>query len=75
MEQAEKRNTDSKQIVKKKDNLTAFSAFAGGALGWTANTSLSMLTDADMTPFYVVSISLGVMIGLLWDISNKMNRD
>jgi hypothetical protein len=75
MEQAEKRNTDSKLTVKKKENLTAFSAFAGGALGWTANTSLSMLTDADMTPLYVISISLGVIIGLLWDIANKMNKE
>jgi hypothetical protein len=75
MEQAEKRNEDIKQKSKRKENLTAFSAFAGGALGWTGNTALSMLTDTDMTPFYFISISLGVMIGLLWDIANKMNRD
>jgi hypothetical protein len=75
MEQAEKNNADSKQTIKKKENLTAFSALAGGAFGWTANTSLSMLTDMDMTPFYMVSISLGVIIGLLWDISNKMNKE
>ncbi|OIU68602.1 hypothetical protein [Rossellomorea aquimaris] len=75
MEQAEKRIKDSKQNVKKKENLTAFSAFAGGALGWTANTSLNILTDTDMTSFYVVSISLGVIIGLLWDIANKMSKE
>ncbi|WP_175987492.1 hypothetical protein [Bacillus sp. Marseille-Q1617] len=62
------------QTVKKKDSLTALSAFAGGAAGWTANTSLNMLTDTDMTGFYVVSISLGVIVGLLWDIAHKINE-
>jgi hypothetical protein len=75
MEQVEKRGSDSKETVKKKENLTALSAFAGGAAGWTGNTTLSMLTDTDMTPFYVVSISLGVIIGLLWDITHKLNRE
>jgi hypothetical protein len=63
------------EIEKKKGYLTAFSAFAGGVLGWTGNTSLNMLTDTDMTSFYFVSISLGVIIGLLWDIAHKLNRD
>lgn len=60
---------------KKKESLTAFSAIAGGVAGWTGNTSLSMLTEADMTPYYFISITLGVIMGLLWDISHKLNRD
>ncbi|NQD64399.1 hypothetical protein HP456_00490 [Bacillus haikouensis] len=63
------------ETEKKKGNLTAFSAFAGGVVGWTSNTSLNMLTDTDMTDYYFVSISLGVIIGLLWDIAQKLNRD
>ena len=61
----ERRNT--------KQGLTTLSIIGGGVAGFVVNVGLSMLTDTDMTAFYGISIFLGVIVGLLWDIAEKLN--
>lgn len=60
---------------KRSEGLTLVSVIAGGVAGWGINVGLSILTDTNMTDLYGISIFLGVIVGLLWDIANKLNRD
>lgn len=60
---------------KRSEGLTLVSVIAGGVAGWGMNVGLSILTDTNMTHLYGISIFLGVIVGLLWDIADKLNRD
>lgn len=62
-------------VSKKKHGLTWISIIGGGAAGWTVNTGLGFMADTDMTPFYGISIFLGIIVGLLWDIAEKLNEN
>ncbi|MBA2176251.1 hypothetical protein H0266_15240 [Halobacillus locisalis] len=55
-----------------KQGLTTLSVIGGGVAGFVVNVVLSMMTDTDMTSFYGISIFLGVIVGLLWDIAEKL---
>ena len=61
--------------MKRTEGLTLVSVIAGGVAGWVINVGLSILTDTDMTHLYGISIFLGVIVGLLWDIADKLNKD
>ena len=60
---------------KRSEGLTLVSVIAGGVAGWVINVGLSILTDTNMTHLYGISIFLGVIVGLLWDIADKLNKD
>ncbi|MGY0694573.1 hypothetical protein ACW2QC_17625 [Virgibacillus sp. FSP13] len=60
---------------KRNEGLTLISVIAGGVGGWVVNIGLSIITDIDMTHLYGISIFLGVIVGLLWDIADKLNKD
>lgn len=60
---------------KRREGLTLITIIAGGVGGWTVNTGLHILSDLDLTPLYGTSIFLGIIVGLLWDITNKLNRE
>ncbi|WP_067729864.1 hypothetical protein [Oceanobacillus damuensis] len=60
---------------KRSEGLTLVSVIAGGLVGWVINVGLSFLTDTEMTHLYGISIFLGVIVGLLWDIADKLNKD
>ena len=60
---------------KRSERLTLVSVIAGGVAGWVINVGLSILTDTNMTHLYGISIFLGVIVGLLWDIADKLNKD
>ncbi|MFD1851424.1 hypothetical protein [Oceanobacillus bengalensis] len=60
---------------RRNEGLTLVSVIGGGVAGWVVNTGLSILTDADMTHLYGISIFLGIIVGLLWDITDKLNRN
>ncbi|MFE8699736.1 hypothetical protein ACFYKX_03760 [Cytobacillus sp. FJAT-54145] len=61
--------------IKKRERLTLVGVIGGGTAGWSVNTGLNLFTETDMTNFYGISILLGVIIGLLWDIADKLNQD
>ncbi|WP_419893316.1 hypothetical protein [Oceanobacillus kimchii] len=65
MEKTEKRN----------QGLTLVSVVAGGIAGWTVNVGLSIFNNTDTTHLYGISIFLGIIVGLLWDISDKLNGE
>lgn len=56
------------------EGLTLLSLVAGGIAGWSVNTGVNLLSDTDTTHLYGISIFLGVIVGLLWDIANKLNK-
>ncbi|MCD5324572.1 MULTISPECIES: hypothetical protein [Pontibacillus] len=58
---------------KRNEGLTLISVIGGGVAGWTVNAVLSISSDSDMTHLYGISIFLGVIVGLLWDIADKLN--
>ncbi|MFC2949985.1 hypothetical protein [Virgibacillus sediminis] len=60
---------------KRNEGITLVSVIAGGLAGWVINVGLSILTDTEMTHLYGISIFLGVIVGLLWDIADKLNKD
>ncbi|KAA0547081.1 hypothetical protein FZW96_13955 [Bacillus sp. BGMRC 2118] len=60
---------------KRSEGLIYVSVIAGGAAGWFVNTTVSVLSKTDMTHFYGISIFLGVITGLLWDIAHKLNKE
>ncbi|MEK4442164.1 hypothetical protein NSS93_14680 [Niallia sp. FSL K6-0077] len=64
-----------KNIKRRSGNLTFVSVIAGGVAGWVVHTGLSIISTTDMTHLYGISIFLGVIVGLLWDITDKLNND
>lgn len=60
---------------KRSEGLTLISVIAGGVAGWTVNTGLNMMTNIETTHLYGISIFLGIIVGLLWDIADKLNKD
>jgi hypothetical protein len=64
-----------KTVKKRSEGLTLVSVIAGGIAGWVGNTGLDILTNTDVTHLYGISIFLGVIVGLLWDIADKLNRN
>ncbi|MFS0749417.1 hypothetical protein [Oceanobacillus sp. 1P07AA] len=64
-----------KETRSRKGNLTLISVVGGGIAGWIVNFGLSILSNSDITHLYGISIFLGVIVGLLWDISDKLNRE
>ncbi|WP_077324792.1 hypothetical protein [Virgibacillus siamensis] len=59
---------------KRSEGLTLVSVIAGGAAGWVVNTGLDIMTDTEMTYLYGISIFLGIIVGLLWDIADRLNK-
>ncbi|WP_010095535.1 hypothetical protein [Ornithinibacillus scapharcae] len=59
---------------KKSEGLTLVSAVGGGIAGWFITIGLSIMADTPMTNLYGISILLGVIVGLLWDIADKLNK-
>ncbi|GGD13279.1 hypothetical protein [Pontibacillus salipaludis] len=57
----------------RQEKLTVLSVFAGGMAGFVVNVGLSLMADSSMTEYYGISILLGVIVGLLWDITDKLN--
>ncbi|WP_106497219.1 hypothetical protein [Lentibacillus sp. Marseille-P4043] len=64
----------TKTETKRNEGLTLISVIAGGVGGWIVNAGLNIMTDTDMTYLYGISIFLGVIVGLLWDITDKFNK-
>lgn len=62
-----------KRAKKRSEGLTFVSIIAGGVAGWTVNAGLNILSETDMTHLYGISIFLGIIVGLLWDITDKLN--
>jgi hypothetical protein len=60
--------------MSKTERLTLLSLVAGGIAGWSVNTGVNILSDTATTHLYGISIFLGVIVGLLWDIANKLNK-
>lgn len=60
--------------LSRNEGLTLLSMVAGGVGGWSVNIGVNFLTDIDITHLYGISIFLGVIVGLLWDIANKLNK-
>lgn len=60
--------------MKRTEGLTLVSVIAGGVAGWGMNVGLGILTDTDMTHFLGISIFLGIIVGLLWDIADNLNN-
>ncbi|MCA0970821.1 hypothetical protein LCM20_09485 [Halobacillus litoralis] len=62
-----------KNEKKRSAGLTQISVIGGGAAGWGINLGLGYIADMDLTHLYGISILLGVIVGLLWDIADKLN--
>ncbi|MEK4908048.1 hypothetical protein [Niallia sp. FSL M8-0099] len=45
-----------KNIQRRSGSLTVVSVTAGGVAGWVVNTTLSIISDTDMTHLYGISI-------------------
>lgn len=69
------RSVNVKGNKRRRKDSASISAVLGGIAGWSVNFSLSIINNTDTTHLYGISIFLGVIVGLIWDISDKLNRD
>ncbi|TGB03780.1 hypothetical protein [Halobacillus salinus] len=52
---------------------TLLHVLCGGIAGFVLNAGLMALLEVDMRSFFGVSILLGIIAGLLWDITDKLH--